>query len=409
VVHIERLNLKAHGPVRVAVDAQGRFYITDPQMARLIIADALGQAKVTIPLSIYPAGIAIGPDGRIYLGDVITQAVYVWDAQGNYLYALGAGEGEFSWPNDIAVDEITGRVYVVDSPAHQVKVYTLEGIYLFTIYGPDTSPLNDPTGIAVDSAGGRVIVSDHNNKRLQVFDVDGNWISNIGSFTRPQGLAVDDQGNIFVADSFQGMVYIYNSEGASLGDFGQFGKDPGELRIPTDVALDPYGRLAVVSYNNGAVEIFGPEGYIQPPDQVEPPAISSLSFTTLVEASVEFSPETLNLSSRGRWFRAYIEPVDGSAGDIQLSSVLLNDQVPAEAHGWELEDSDDDGLLELMVRFDREQVAGLIDPAAEEAELTITAIESGNTIYEGSGTIKVVAPHNGVNTPVKPKRKDDES
>jgi DNA-binding beta-propeller fold protein YncE len=347
-IYLTRLDVGAHGPVRVAVDPQGRFYITDPERYRVIVTDAWGEATVALPVQAYPVGIAVGPDGRIYLGDALTHAVYVLDAQGRFLHALGGGQDEFYWPHDIAVHPISGWVYVADGPANQVKVYDSAGVKLINVTGPADAPLNFPTSVAIDPSGIYLVVSDNRNRRLQLFGIDidsssntygyVSWISNLGSpeeplATRPVGLALDNMGQIYVADSFQSKVYVFDLEGASQGNAGQYGVLPGDLRIPTDSAMDPFGRLAVVSYNNGTLELYGPEGYTDPPAEVEPPTISSLELPgdepPVVEASVSFSPNTLNLSSSGNWVRAYIEPADGSAAEIDVSTILLNGQGPA--------------------------------------------------------------------------------
>jgi hypothetical protein len=106
---------------------------------------------------------------------------------------------------------------------------------------------------------------------------------------------------------------------------------------------------------------------------------------------VSFSPNTLNLSSSGNWVRAYIEPADGSAAEIDVSTILLNGQVPAEPYGWALVDNDDDGLTELMVLFNRQAVAGLIEPSAGQAELVVTGTTLDGASFEALGSIKVVS------------------
>jgi DNA-binding beta-propeller fold protein YncE len=295
IPHIDRLDVGAHGPGRVAVDAEGRFYITDPEQSRVIVTDANGQNTVVLEHCGYPSAIAVGPYGRIYLGDALAHAVWVLDPQGQFLYSLGSGEGEFGWPNDIEVDPVSGRVYVVDGPSQVVRAYDSTGAHLFNITGekdidgdgvPDTPPLLFPTGVAVDPSGLFVAISDHNawpeELRVRLFDVNGNpsvgWILDFDDLVRPVGLAMDDQGNIYVADSFLSKVFVFNLDGDLTHEAGKYGSAPGRLKVPTDAALDPYGRLVVVSYNTGVLELYGPAGS-GPEGPVASPAFTSLTGT----------------------------------------------------------------------------------------------------------------------------------
>lgn len=101
----------------------------------------------------------------------------------------------------------------------------------------------------------------------------------------------------------------------------------------------------------------------------------------LVSAVLDMVPKTLNLRSKGKWITAYIElPEDYNVGDINASTILLNDEVPAE--------SSKVCGTKLMVRFDRSEVIALL-PQIGEAELTITGTLFDGTPFEGSDTIIV--------------------
>ncbi|MEE9230850.1 MAG: NHL repeat-containing protein [Acidobacteriota bacterium] len=361
-VPLERFTLGAHGPSRVSVDSQGRFYVTDPERKQVLVMDARGQMTVSVDVNAYPVGIAVGSDGRIYLGDGDRHAVHVFDAAGSHLFDLGEGANEFKWPTDIALDETLGRIYVADSEAHEVKAYDMTGVAWFSLSSTGSGPLSFPTAVAVDPLTGNVVVSDHNNGQLQLFDNQGVWIRSISRLTSPAGVSIDAVGRIYVAEAFQGRVQVFDQDGTHVGSVGEFGTGAGKLRTPTDTVFDPYGRLAVVSYNNGVLEIYGPEGYSNPPDTVPPPQLQQLTFPSdTVHATVVFRPPVLNLSSQGQWLKAFIEIADGSAAEIDLPTVFLNDQIAADGSGEQLADQDEDGVPELVVLFDRQAVISLIN------------------------------------------------
>lgn len=107
-------------------------------------------------------------------------------------------------------------------------------------------------------------------------------------------------------------------------------------------------------------------------------------------ATIDIDPDTLNLNSRGRWITAYIELPEGyNVSDINVSTILLNDAISAELSPMEIGDYDNDGVPDIMVKFDRANVEELIHVPTEIVELTLTGTVSGIP-FEGGDTIKVI-------------------
>jgi len=105
---------------------------------------------------------------------------------------------------------------------------------------------------------------------------------------------------------------------------------------------------------------------------------------------VDFDPDTLNLNSKGKWVTAYIELPEGyNVSDIDVSSVLLNDGVPAETKWVGIGDYDGDGIIDLMVKFDRAAVQSILD-AGDEVEVTVSGELTDSTLFEGTDTIRVI-------------------
>ena len=77
-----------------------------------------------------------------------------------------------------------------------------------------------------------------------------------GQFTRPNGVAVDEEGHIVVADSRNNRVQIFNTNGVFVNAFGTSGTGPGEFDRPCGVCISPRGEIIVVDFGNNRVQVF---------------------------------------------------------------------------------------------------------------------------------------------------------
>ncbi|MEI6564042.1 MAG: 6-bladed beta-propeller [bacterium] len=263
-----------HAPGRLATDANAHLFITDPQANQVVVTDIFGRTVDIRTGFATPLGIAIDGTGNIYLGEEGTGSVSVFDPQWNLLYKLGQGDGEFLLPNHIATALITGggTVYVADSRAGKIKAYT-NGVLSLAFGSQGTNPgeLDFPTGIFV-TTNREIYVVDQNNNRIQIFNQDGiflrmfSLVSGIGGILyqpggRSQGITVDSLGRVYVADSYQATVRIFDGQGALLSTLGTFGSGIGQFRSPTGLAIDRYNRLFVASANNSRVEVLGLDSF----------------------------------------------------------------------------------------------------------------------------------------------------
>ena len=261
-----------HGPARVAADAAGNIYVTDPSAGRVVVFDSFGQQRAVHDGFAGPLAIAIAGDGRIYLSEEKSGSVSVFDAQWNRLYQLGAGQNEFQLPSHLAVDPLASdTIYVSDSPANLVRIYkgaTPAG--QFGGGGTGNGQFDFPAGISV-RANGEVFVVDQNNDRVEAF-TNGVFERNFplgsggmfgGPSGRSQALFVDNAGRAFVADTMQGTVKVFDANsGAALGNIGDFGSAAGQLNMPIGLVMDGFNRLCVVSANNARVELFGVDAFL---------------------------------------------------------------------------------------------------------------------------------------------------
>jgi DNA-binding beta-propeller fold protein YncE len=367
-------------PGRLAVDRAGSLYTTDPERGAVYIRDRYGRLMAIEQGFGRPLGIAVNPRGQIYVAEVDRGSVTVFDQQWRRLYSLGIGDGEFQLPNDISIAPDTGQIYVADSAADAVKVYTRDGVLksIFGGRGQAAGQFDFPAAVHV-SALGDVFVADQNNGRVQVFDVDGRFRRCFGGdgstlrFVRAQGLAGDSLGRVYVADSFQGEVQVFDPSGVQLGAIGGFGSLPGQLRTPIGLAIDPYSRLFVASANNARVEVFGVGPYSDP---------------HLVTAVVDVEPKTVSRTARRpRSITARIQIRGVAPSDIDVTTVTAN-AAPAIRSSAVIEDQSQSSIPALSVKFD---IASMLATLPDgEAVVVVSGTFKDGIAFEGYDTIRVV-------------------
>ncbi len=254
-------------PYGVAVDKEGKIYVTD--IGRVFVIDLknkdydfIGVEPGTGRLSL-PIGVATASDGRVFVTDTGQSRVFVY-FRGKYAAAIGK-TGDFSTPSGVALDEKRGFMYIVDARKHQVSVYSLKDYSRLKIIGKrGTGPgeFNYPTNIAVDGDG-NVYVVDTGNFRIQVFDPEGAFLRTIGaigdapgSLARPKGIAIDSEGHIYVVDAAFQNFQIFDKDGHILLFVGGAGSEVGKFLLPAGIAIDDQDRIYVVDQVTESLQIF---------------------------------------------------------------------------------------------------------------------------------------------------------
>ncbi len=124
-----------------------------------------------------------------------------------------------------------------------------------------TARFNNPRGVAVDS-NGNVYVADYGNSRIQYFTAVGSYLGqwSIGAGYNLYGIAVAPGGNVYVAEFSNDRISYYTPGGSFLGRWGSTGVGNGQLLGPTAVALGPDGDVYVAELVNARVQHFTATG-----------------------------------------------------------------------------------------------------------------------------------------------------
>ena len=245
----EGMFLFPHG---IFVDRDGNVWVTD------------GRDNAPQPAS---GSGGVGPGGSTLSGPppgaTKGHQVLKFSPDGRLLMTLGKPGGAaepdyFYQPNDVLVAP-NGDVFVSEGHGganSRILKFSKDGKWIKTWGRKGAGPgeLDQPHALAMDSRG-RLFVGDRGNNRIQIFDQDGNLLDEWKQFSRPSGIYIDQQDNIYVADSESESV-ARNHDGwkrgirigsAKDGSVQGFIPDPAEKTTGTSaaegVAADARGNV----------------------------------------------------------------------------------------------------------------------------------------------------------------------
>jgi len=273
-------------PRGLAVAPDGSLYVADAGNNRIVHLTAQGEvlnawgtfadvSKGAAPGGTFnePWGVAVGPDGSVYVADTWNYRVQKFTASGQFLTMWGTGPSDqsngFYGPRGIVVDR-QGRVFVADTGNKRIMIFDGNGTLLSQLGGPGLDPgqFDEPVGLALD-ASGKLYVADTWNQRVQVFvpDATGLNFSPLAqwpveawygqSLDNKPFIAVDNQGDTFFTDPSACRVIEFTAAGEAAKVFGSCGQSGG-LTLPVGLAMDGSGGLWVSDSATGSLLHFVP-------------------------------------------------------------------------------------------------------------------------------------------------------
>lgn len=313
-------------PSAVVVDSNGTLYFIDGNRVRMITGrDTIktiagtgdsggggdgGQAPSAQLNS--PKALAIDPDGDVFIADTGNSRVREVDTTGKIFTVAGTGDAGYSGDGELAVRArlngptglavgFGGSLFIADSQNHRVRMVTSDGVistvagtgaaaYTFE-GGPATAaPLNLPEALAFDSKG-NLYIEDVGNGRVRKVDLAGEIVTVAGTglpgfsgdgqpasaatlslashgLQSGQALAVDSQGNLYIADAGNERIREVDLRGiiSSVAGTGRAGYSAdgsaalvATLNDPLSVAVDPQGVLYITDSDNNLIREIAPK------------------------------------------------------------------------------------------------------------------------------------------------------
>jgi sugar lactone lactonase YvrE len=297
-------------PNGVAVDGSGNVYVADSSnhtirritsggavstLAGLGRSSGSGDGTGSAARFYFPRGVAADASGNVYVADSSNHTIRqitpggvvstLAGSAGSFGSTDGTGNAaRFHNPNGLAVGS-SGNVYVADQSNHTIRQITSDGV-VSTLAGLASSGgsadgtgsvarFNFPAGVAVDGSG-NVYVADSDNHTIRKITSGGivstlaGLAGSLGSadgtgsaarFNRPNGVAVDGSGTVYVADSSNHTIRKITSGGAVstlAGLAGSSGSADGtgsaaRFNYPFGVAVESSGNVYVADYSNHTV------------------------------------------------------------------------------------------------------------------------------------------------------------
>ena len=188
--------------------------------------------------SMDPWGVAVDQHNNVYVSDYDNCRLYKFDKSGKFLKSIGqkgSGEGEFIRPLGMTV--VDDEVIVCDTGNHRLQVFTSDLVFVRQIgsLGSGNGRFNTPFDVAHDKEG-NLYITDFGNNRIQVFSTQGKFLSVLvvrGHITRPRGICVCKELVYISQTKEDGKLYVFDKDGHEVCSF-LYGSDQWGIAVDND-------------------------------------------------------------------------------------------------------------------------------------------------------------------------------
>ena len=311
------------GPVGLALGANDELYVADSENSRVQVFSPDGDfiREFTHPekaeARFKPWGIALDSQQNVYVSVLNTHEIHKFSPSGNLISTFGGfgfNDGEFVGPTGMAVSG-DNELYIVDSLAFRIQVLSLEGEFIRK-WGSLCDLFITPGRGCVDPDG------------------DGPLEAGDGQLSSPWGVALDDSGLVYVADSANKRVVVFDENGQFITKWGTLGTASAEFDNNVGIALATDGDIYVSDLNNNRVQRFafqgnnsGQPGTDGGANGDDPPVVLSVSLPDELPADGSTFQGVVTISDpNGHATRAQLRVIDGKFDPIFVEISTSADQ-----------------------------------------------------------------------------------
>jgi len=309
----------------------GNNYILDNKLNRLLVVTDQMEIKKELQTPDYgsemlsnPQGITFDKEDNILVCNSGQKCVSVFSTEGKFRRSFGnppssnpLSLGDFLAPTDVTINQ-DGYIFVSDSTRGIVQVFTPD----YEPYQLIVDTFNFPQGLAFDAKGDLLVVNSYNSslQKFSLSNIKNKKLQNLGLIPLqgdwPVGVAVTKDNKYAITFAGSNVIQILNPDNyQDRTSFGGTGNEPGELYLPQGICLDQKGNLYVAETGNGRIQKFTPDGKLIWTSDLEWPGLSFLTtdrngklyvtdcFHNLV---LVFSDETIQLSIKPKFIKLKI-------------------------------------------------------------------------------------------------------
>ena len=256
-------------PTGIVVDFQSNIFISDTGNDRVVKCDEKG--RFVDEIGGFGSGVGefnrptymVSDNGlNLYVMDAQNKRIQRLDRNLNFISAIEIqDDGDFAGlglPEGIALTP-SGEIVVSDIEADLLIQLSGFAEYKTTYggFGEMEGGLRDPLGVFVDR-NGDIYVADSRNDRVAVFDQFGNFLRSLGEkvLNDPAGVTVGRDGAIYVANTGGNTLIVLAREGDLIAEYGKSEQGMMALSEPTDLEFGPQGKLFLVDSGNHRIVVF---------------------------------------------------------------------------------------------------------------------------------------------------------
>jgi len=259
---------RLYRPVEVAVDKNGNIYVADSFKHRIVVFDSTGKFLTKFgeygegPTNLkFPSAVAVAPDGRVYVLCSAEDKIVAF-RDGKPFWVVNVEK-------PLAATIKKDRLYI--ATARGVMIGDLDGRLLasFGVRGAGSGMVDMPNGISVDDKG-NIYVADSMNYRIQAFNKDGKPLWTLGkgpkdrrkaiqsterTYGLPTGMTIDENNILYFMDAFNGEIVMADNKGKELKKVGSWGHDDGQFYYPGGLTYAGNRNFIVADKFNDRVQV----------------------------------------------------------------------------------------------------------------------------------------------------------